>query len=373
MLKLLFTGNDFRFYSGSQMYICELAEYFQTKGYHITIASGYLSDNMTIKLKSKNINIIKANALPLDDIFDLVLAFHYPLITKLILKGLKFKQIINFCLSPYEKLENPVRFHHELPLIVANSQETKNKLINFDNIPENKVFILPNFLPDSFINLNIKLTNELKNIAVISNHIPNELAKLTNNTHGIHFHYIGIKYQQIEITPEYLSKFDAIISIGKTVQYCLGMRIPIFEYDRFGGCGYISIDNYESEKNKNFSGRATNRKLTSAEIIDELINGYNNALRESKLLQEKAINDFSYHNIDKMLNLISSYDTIDYNRFKENIKNYTKIKLIKKIKINNNRVRLYLFGRKFLSIKLNKNKNGVAYYIFDNGEYLILD
>ena len=44
---------------------------------------------------------------------------------------------------------------------------------------------------------------------------------------------------------ELLDHYDCVISIGKTVQYCLVQGIPVFLYDRFGGPGYLNESNYD--------------------------------------------------------------------------------------------------------------------------------
>jgi hypothetical protein len=55
---------------------------------------------------------------------------------------------------------------------------------------------------------------------------------------------------------ELLDHYDCVISIGKTVQYCLVQGIPVFLYDRFGGPGYLNESNYELAEYYNFSGRS---------------------------------------------------------------------------------------------------------------------
>lgn len=53
------------------------------------------------------------------------------------------------------------------------------------------------------------------------------------------------------------------------------MGIPVYCYDRFGGCGWITSTNIEEASKFNFSGRCTNRKLTVNEIVEEIKENYN--------------------------------------------------------------------------------------------------
>ena len=90
----------------------------------------------------------------------------------------------------------------------------------------------------------------------------------------------------VDITPQILSKYDLIISIGKTVQYALGMGIPVYEYDYFGGNGYINKNNINEEAYYNFTGRPKCRRLSPQDIVHEIIDGYDEAVSNAFELKE---------------------------------------------------------------------------------------
>ncbi len=344
-MQILFTGYYFNHFSGSQVYICEMAQHLQSKGYSITIVSPNITDNFVESLKNKNILLVNEKNINLDIEYDIIFALHYPIINHLIAKKIKYKKIVNICLSPFAKLESPVNFHKKLDILIANSQETRNKMINTDNVDEQKVVVLPNFLPDEYINYKFEQHKQLKKIVIISNHIPKELKEINNILQDVDIDYIGLEYVQTEITPEFLSSYDAVISIGKTIQYSLGMKIPVYEYDCFGGCGYITLENYETEKAFNFSGRATNRKLCAEEIAHELKANFNKATINSEKLKELAIKDFSYKNIDKIMEKISK---IRNSPMIEKKDLYT-FKLYQRIKGINNIRHIYILGFRVFS------------------------
>ena len=66
--------------------------------------------------------------------------------------------------------------------------------------------------------------------------------------------YFGGK-NNVRITPDLLLKFDLILTIGKTVQYGLVLGIPVYNYDHFGGDGYITLQNIDFESNYGFTGK----------------------------------------------------------------------------------------------------------------------
>jgi hypothetical protein len=69
---------------------------------------------------------------------------------------------------------------------------------------------------------------------------------------------------------------DAVVSIGKTVQYAIVNGLPAYCYDHFGGSGWLSSDNFEKNADLNFSGRGFESKGAS-QIVDELVHGYRDA------------------------------------------------------------------------------------------------
>lgn len=301
---ILFTAYYCNYFSGSQVYIFEMAEYLLSKYDNICIyiASPNVSDQIALSAKQKGIELCLLNDLPHNIILDVIFALHAPILIYLLRKSLKYKKIINVVLSPFAELEKPAPFHEQLPVVVVNSEETKRKIVGVENVSPSKIFILPNFIPNNFIRSSS--VSKLENIAVISNHIPNELTLLPQYLDNIVVDFIGSEYGQKEITPDLLSQYDLIISIGKTVQYALGMCIPVFEYDKFGGCGYINLENLDKEAEKNFSGRTTCKKLSAKEIAEEIKNGFDKAVSQRLALQKVALRYFSANNIDRLMRII---------------------------------------------------------------------
>lgn len=104
----------------------------------------------------------------------------------------------------------------------------------------------------------------------------------------VNIEFWGMRFENYGlITPEILSQYDAVVTIGKTVQYALGMGIPVYNYDHFGGNGWINLENFNTEARHNFSGRHNNRKILSQEIAHELEAGFSEAIEASEELRKK--------------------------------------------------------------------------------------
>lgn len=261
--------------------------------------------------------------------YDIVFAYHFPTIEFLLKRGLQCKKMVFGSLSGMEMLETFSNFYNNASLLVLMSQKTLEKHNLFYKIPKEKMFVLENCIPDKFVDF--KFTRELseaipERIAVVSNHIPLELWKMKEylpvNTVVTYFGNGTESYQ--EITPQVLAEYDVVVTIGKTVQYAMGLGIPVFEYDHFGGNGYITTENMESEAITNFSGRSTMRKLNAEELAKNLVKCYPKAKRQSNILRKLAIRKFLLSvRIDELMNKILGTSNFSYDftnvKYNENL------------------------------------------------------
>ena len=134
--------------------------------------------------------------------------------------------------------------------------------------------------PSEFKNLSKrKVSKTLKKLLIISNHPPIEVleAKKKLIESGIKVDTFGEGQDKyVPLSPEILKKYDAAITIGKSVQYCIVGSFPVYIYDWYGGPGWLNKD-YEKTKINNFSGRFSEHK-TGEKIAKEIIDGYSDAL-----------------------------------------------------------------------------------------------
>jgi hypothetical protein len=118
-----------------------------------------------------------------------------------------------------------------------------------------------------------------------------------------------INHKYILITSKILLQYDAIITIGKTAQFALALGIPLYNYDYFGGPGWITPHNLDLEESYNFAGRKMNHnelQKDSETIAKEIISGeevstYQNHL--SKMARER------YHGPERIGRLVREVET----------------------------------------------------------------
>ena len=320
--KILITNFEMRQFAGSEINAATIAKRFKELGYEVYMLAMYFGEPLYTEVKENFDYIIdiKKNDFDFTNIeFDIVWAHHSFLLNWLIFeKGLKAKRIIASSLSPVVPFEFIPNYANDLSLVLANSKETKEALIN-EGIKE--VHVLENYSFKKYFEQENDIKS-LKNIAIVSNHIPQEVkeAKKLLESNGYNVQIYGIEGKRELIDDKILKKYDAIISIGKTVQYAMSLQIPIYVYDIHGGEGYITLENIEKNREKNFSGRGFEKK-SEKQIYTEIVENFSKTLKIMPEIKEYAYKNFCFeNNIDKIIEIIENKNEIDMDMLKEKYK-----------------------------------------------------
>ena len=310
MKKVLLTNFSVTQYSGSELDTITMANYFLKEGYDVTIFTieyGY----PLLKIINEKIKIVDYdNTDNLENHYDLIWAHHFPLLDYLLFnKKITVDYIHYISLSAYMGYEAFPSYYKELNCVSILSKEAKD-LAKEEGYDISKIDLFTNYSYENYFKNKKNLSERLERICVVSNHIPTELLDFSKiakkNKIKVDIYGIGYKYKKVD--DKLLSKYDVIISIGKTINYGLSLGIPCYCYDRFGGDGYITKNNIEKSYNYNFSGRYSNIVKTAEEIYNEIINEYDTVITQSKELKKFAYDNFCY---EKMMErkLLEIYKT----------------------------------------------------------------
>lgn len=307
MRKILITNYFLRTYTGSELVAFDLAKKFRDLGWKVILITRYFEEPLKSLIEKENIQVYLSDSSELENLeIDLLWIQHFPLMLDVLTAGVKAKKIIYSSLSHLEGVESPPFFIEEMNMFCFQSIENLEKRDPTKFAHQDRCFIFENFVPDEFIVYGesslYKKSCFLRKILCVSNHFPDfvrdSFALLKER--GIEVKRIGGDDFEL-VTPELLSNYDAIMTIGRTVQMGLCIGIPVFCYDHFGGPGYINNINKEKALKFNFSGRCCNRILTPQELTQELIDEYPKALNEVEVLKSWAKEYFS---LDKTLSKV---------------------------------------------------------------------
>jgi hypothetical protein len=216
--------------------------------------------------------------------------------------------IVSAHLSPFEMLELAgVGFAVFIGAqLVSNSEETRDRLVCM-GVDYRDVLNFKNAAPRRFgVRLNSQCrTNSLTELLVVSNHIPDEVLGAINllKKRGVSVKVFGLRKIERRISEHDIQNADAVLTIGKTVQYALLSEVPVFCYDHFGGPGWLTRENFDKASHYNFSGRCCGTRYSSREIVDDLILGYEDAVRAVLELKAEFGREFQ---IDRYIDQLCS-------------------------------------------------------------------
>ena len=360
-MNILITNFGIAKYSGSEINAITIAKRMKELGYKVYVAALDFSYPLYDEAK-EYIDVcinLKKDEFNFEEIeFDLIWAHHFFLLDWLIFdKKIKAKKVICSSLSGKEYFEAPPLYGNSLNLILANSPETQAQL-KAEGME--RVQLLENYSFEEYFNRKIEV-EELRKIAVVSNHVPEEVKKalklLEEKEYEVQIY--GEEGKQELITDKVLENYDAIITIGKTVQYCMSLKIPVYVYDKFGGAGYLKMNNMEQNRNHNFSGRSYEKK-SAEELENDIVEDFPNAIKELEQIKQYAYENFCFEkNIEQLLKQIEEKRPIDLEKIREENKKYSRNLLASKNLV------IYMEAIK------EKEKNQVAYEYVDKYSKII--
>lgn len=271
--SVLITNFRLNNYAGSELNSLRTAKAFQKKGADVEVATLSYGLPISDDFQRENIKVTDINKSDVGSKhYDLIWCQHAAVLTKLLFENkVTADRIIYSSLGPKEPLEAPPQYAALLTECLAVSKETKcqcEKEVNAD------FTIFPNTFDEIWTQGEyIHKPDRLNSIAVITNHCVDEVKTAADilTSRGYSVDFIGdTPYGTARlITPDVISKYDCVITIGKTVINALAMQKPVYCYDIYGGPGYLTTDNFDEASENNFSGRGFSMK-TGEEISKEI-------------------------------------------------------------------------------------------------------
>ncbi|KFI64272.1 hypothetical protein [Bifidobacterium cuniculi] len=282
---------------GSTVVCAQIAEALQNMGADVTILTSAYTGPARVMFETRGLNVVVGEGEDFDPFdFDYVWV-HSQLLPLGFVRALaevsrngvpEGKPLPAFVFNHMSALDIAPDEHPYIPLLeeslasaeVFVSPEAQDALQSEYDADANRdvpQVIVPNPAPESYCHPDKASSHasHLRRIAIVSNHVPDELdkAKTILEADGIVVDIIGESGIVTEVTPELIGRYDAVVTIGKTVQYCMMSATPVFVYDRFGGFGYLNTQNFEACAYANFSGRG-GTVMASDDIARCLVEDY---------------------------------------------------------------------------------------------------
>jgi glycosyltransferase involved in cell wall biosynthesis len=280
-MKILIGCLLFREFTGSEMYVFELAKNLQKLGCDVTITSPHIGGPLTDLALSLGIKVHNIKVPFINKNYDIIHSQHYP-VTQTLLKLFPKNKMICTIHSEVISLENPI-IHENIKKYITIRPEIQNHIIKNFWIPENKTCVIYNPIDTNKFNMNDttsgnytlfvgtidylrqntirdlvdKTKSENKELYLVGKNHANYLNEILSNHHVKHFN------QTYDV-----EKF--VKNCGETAGILLG-RTTI-EGWLCGKPGWIyDIDSNGSIKNKTLHQVPNNLEIFNSEIVAQQI------------------------------------------------------------------------------------------------------
>lgn len=318
--KVLITQMHLLRYMGSEIVTLELAEYLAGQGAEVVIATHSLGypirqefdriDGVTVfelwdaalaanlEARLPDLAWIQHSIIPvpvLERADEILFVFHH--MSSILPAEFTMAATLETALATAVLFESPrsLEIHRDTGL--------------YEDIDSDRLQVMGNPAPAPFGAIQ-RTASERRRLTVVSNHIPSELVEAFA---GLREHFdLDVIGSQTElgatprrVSPATLENTDAMVSIGKTVQYSIVAGVPVYCYDHFGGPGWITRENIEDTRWENFSGRRAGTKA-AADIVTEITDGFDAAVAEAVLVRRDWSRAYLLsHRVDDLLQFAS--------------------------------------------------------------------
>ncbi len=303
-------------WGGSEVVACEIAEALIERGWQVEVFAYAIRPVLRQYLKRLGAGVRTGESnLDLRQ-FDLIYC-HHQMTSHLLFRQLLDRELsgdmpvfVYNHLSPYESMElpGPLIEAQVADLIWCNSVETQRVVNEFGKRFSGSV-VVPNPAPDRFFASRTNRASRIGSLLIVSNHIPLEMVEALAllEREGLRVTRIGSGHIMRRAEPQDFLDHDAVVTIGKSVQYALASETPVYCYDQFGGPGWLTSENVASAEEFNFSGRSHPQRLKAAAIADDIRGGYNAAAMGTVSLTGAASDKWRLNRIvDELIGFVRS-------------------------------------------------------------------
>ena len=283
-MEVLIATNRLESFSGSEIIALELAQEFASRGHRPLLLANSSSEDVADEARDRGLELWSREELPRLSSFDLIWSQH--LLFPLLLgdappSPFASRPWIVFAhLGPSEPYETAFPIVEEIlaDRVLANSPETRDQLV-FEGLDPRRIDVFHNAAPAIFARSPRHRPESLRRLLVVNNNLPDDVSQALAvlRDQGLAITYIGAGGEKRRVQPDDLHRADAVVTIGKTVQYALRAGVPVFCYGQFGGPGWLDSTNFARAEYFNFSGRCCRWKFGVGEIVKSLLEGWSRA------------------------------------------------------------------------------------------------
>ncbi len=280
-MKVLITNLNLVSLAGTELISVDFVRYFVRRNHRVYVTAFNIGNPVKQLLLDAGASVAGIDE---DEFFkdaggevDLVWGNHWPVVALALLeRRMSFRNLVVASYSVVNQYEIASPLSEAADLVIFHSEV--NRAIQGKSLSaavQAKSLVNVNSLGPEWLTPVLERNHppQVRRVAVVSNHLPEETMAAAGllGTAGVKVEFFSSKLTPQHFTPELADSFDAVITIGHTVQKALSRETPVYLYDRFGGPGWIEAPALEELIADNFSARRIGRLKTPQLIAQEIL------------------------------------------------------------------------------------------------------
>lgn len=300
--RFLITQISLRNIRGSEMVALELAEYLKSHGARVQVYTREHTGAMADMAKASGIQVIDDPKHPFRfEDYDAIWVHHQllppALLAQLADPPAPMPVFVFHHMSSLDsnRMEQPYikDFERRLAgLSLFISEDAKNKWLPRLG-PAHPAALFQNPAPEAFSQYtHTPYPAAPRRVLVVANRNAFAVTALQNLGMQVHVRGLG-GGSYCRVLPGDFDGYDAVVTMGKTVQYCLCAGVPVYVYGAYGIPGWLTEDNFEQAARSAFCGRGFPDKKSGSGTAAEIRDGFARALDFQAARRQSFIARFS--------------------------------------------------------------------------------
>jgi hypothetical protein len=259
-MRVLLTNHHLAERAGSELYTLELAMALKELGHQVGVFT-FIMGPVAQALRERGVAVFGVSDEERIRHFapDVLHVHHAPCLYYLAGLGLSCPAIFS-SLGFISPLEAPPVYWEGVVEGLAVSEEVLARLRSSRFGAAVPLRIFRNWVDDRMLQpKTLTWRGEIRRLAVVTNHLDDtlreQLGRLAASRHGFEWVHFGLPANSVQVTPELLEPFDAVVSIGRSVLLAGAIGKPCLLYDVHGCDGWLDAETLPQLATRNFSGR----------------------------------------------------------------------------------------------------------------------
>jgi glycosyltransferase involved in cell wall biosynthesis len=308
MKHILFTNNTLDNLGGSELYIYDLAREYQRRGHKVTC--------FTLKPGRISERLARCGIQTLSDLSSLngvdIIHSHHRLEFKIAAAYFPHVPLVHGSLGPTHPIERPNGGANIITRHIAISRMIKQVLAREENIPEEKIDVVPNFVDLTRFSPANRINERPRRVLLMSNYFQDAetLRQACELAGGLELNWIGEKSTPVWEVEKYIEQADIVVTLGQGALQAMAMGRAVIVAGTVSSDGIVTPANFEDMTAVNFNGHLRkffgtghSRPMSAEELAGE-IKKYDRESAEA--LMDRVREEFNVSRVAD--NLLAIYD-----------------------------------------------------------------